>query len=404
LHIGFLTPEYPDDRKPEGGLGNYVRKISLELITRGLKVTVFVLAARKDSQQDAGVELRYIARARFHWRLKRNRFVAAWLELFELWLNARRMRSAVLDYERDFPLDIVQTPNYLIPGYFLRHNNFFPLVCRCSSYAPMLRSANGFQRKLPEAVADWMEARLVSEADGAFAPSQLVVNTYGRFEAVGLSLIRTPIEQPFTVPDDSVYRAMNGRKYLLYFGALNRYKGLDVLLKAVPEILAQNKELCLLFIGRNDTFSDEIRAMDVIKRSLEQYWQESRVVYFPSLQKAQLYPFIQHALGVIIPSRVDNYPNACLEAMALGIPVIGTRDSSLDEIIVDERTGFLAQNGDFSSLRKAIEKLLSLTDAQRKYMQTEIAYEMERITSEDRVGQLVNFYESVIQNFNQVRK
>jgi predicted membrane GTPase involved in stress response len=34
-----------------------------------------------------------------------------------------------------------------------------------------------------------------------------------------------------------------------------------------------------------------------------------------------------------MPSRVDNYPNACLEALSLGVPVIGTYDSSLDEMI-----------------------------------------------------------------------
>jgi glycosyltransferase involved in cell wall biosynthesis len=48
---------------------------------------------------------------------------------------------------------------------------------------------------------------------------------------------------------------------------------------------------------------------------------------------------------VVTPSRVDNCPNTCLEAQALGKIVIGTRQSSLEELVDHGVTGFLAEPG-----------------------------------------------------------
>ena len=88
--------------------------------------------------------------------------------------------------------------------------------------------------------------------------------------------------------------------------------------------------------------------------------QENHIHFIPSIPKAQLYPIIAHAVTVLMPSRVDNYPNACLEAQMLGIPVIGSRNSSLDEMIEDGKTGFLVENGKSKELVDAAVKMLDL--------------------------------------------
>lgn len=401
MHIAFLTTEYPHANMPEGGLGNYIQKTAIELVTRGHHVTVFILSDQCGSQSDDGIELRYVTRTRFHWRLKRNPALANWLQLFELWLNAYKIQREVLAYRRHFPLDIVQTPNYKIPGFTLCHNNKFPLVCRCSSYSPLLRSAHGKQRKLSEAVVDWMEAYQVSNADAAFAPSQFVANIYSNFEAVTLDIIRTPLKISNLQQDDSVYRSLtNQRKYLLYFGTLNRVKGVDILINAIPGILSQDKDLVILFVGRNDPMSDGVKALDLIQSTLGSYWQERRVIYSPPLPRAQLYPIIQHAYGVILPSRVDNYPNACLEALTLGVPVIGTRNSSIDEIVTDGITGFLSENGDIFSLQDAVNRLLVQSQRQRKTMVQAIQKSIVEFINEDRVGMLLQYYQDVISRGN----
>lgn len=402
MHVAFLTPEYPTPFKPEGGLGNYIRKVSLELIDRGHKVSVFVLTNKRGEEIDQGIHLFFIKRMRFHWRLHRSESFNPWLSMCEDRINSTRLKKAVLKLNSKEKIDILQSPNYKAPGLALCHNGKFPLICRCSSYQPLWRSSNGLLKHLPDTYSDWRETRQLTNADAAFSPSKFIMRTYESFEAIKPVIIRTPIDLSPIEMDESKYsELLSGKKYLLFFGALNGVKGVDILIRALPGALSAHKELDIVLIGRNDPLPDGTRALETIQKYLAEYLHQNRVHCIPSIPRSQLYPIISHAFGVVMPSRVDNYPNACLEALSLGVPVIGTYDSSLDEMIEDGKTGFLAKNGDTLSLQQAIEKLLSLSSDQRNEMVHNIQAEIERIQKEDRVGQLIEFYEGIIDRFQQ---
>jgi glycosyltransferase involved in cell wall biosynthesis len=400
MHIAFLTSEYPTLRKPEGGLGNYIRKVSLELIHRGHCVTVFVLASKQSEEIDHGIQLHFIPRTKFHWRFHEHKSLHPWLDLIEQIINARRINRYVLEKNSQERIDIFQTSNYKALGIYLCNNRQFPIVCRCSSYQPLLRSANGCLRSLPEAIADWLEAGQLIEADATFSPSELIARTYERFEAVRPVVIRTPVDLSQLKTAPSVYLKIGeGKKYLLYFGALNGVKGVDLLIQAIPGILGANKDLSFIFIGRNDYLPGGIKAFDSLQTNLREYVDQQRIIYLTSLPKTQLYPIIEHSLGVVLPSRVDNYPNACLEALSLGVPVVGTYDSSLDEIIEDGKTGFLAKNGNPTSLEEVIDRLLIQSPMERAEMIENIHRKIDEISKEDRVGELLQFFHNVIDEY-----
>lgn len=59
------------------------------------------------------------------------------------------------------------------------------------------------------------------------------------------------------------------------------------------------------------------------------------------------------------PSRQEGLPNAVLEAMAAGLPVIATRISGHEDVIHDGKTGLLVAPDDANALAAAIERLLS---------------------------------------------
>lgn len=394
MHIGFLTPEYVMPGRFDGGLANYIRKVGLALTSRGHQVSVLVLSNQNARWQDDRIAVYEVKRVVVpQWlRVKRFRAVVAQV------LSSRRLESVVWRIQRADPFDILQASSFEAPGYTLLRNGRLPLVCRVSSYTPLWRSAYGRRRSLSEYISDWLEIRQVLDADASFAPSGFLADTFARLEGHRPQVIRTPLDLQDISMDLSHFEShLAGTPYLLFFGTLSRIKGVDLLAQVIPTVLERHQGLAFVFVGRDDSLPGGQKVFDYVRSCCKSF--ERRLHYYAALPKSQLYPIVANALGVLMPSRVDNYPNACLEAQFLGVPVVGTYHSSLDEMIVPGETGFLAANDDPGSLASAIERLLSLSPAGRQRMRHNIKREIERVRSEDRVGQLICLYEETIATF-----
>jgi glycosyltransferase involved in cell wall biosynthesis len=393
MHIGLLTPEYVMEGSLDGGLANYTRKVGLELTDRGHQVSVLVLSSRNACWQDNRIAVYEVKRVVVPKWLRR-RFHAVVAQV----LSSKRLKSLVWKIHSATPFDLLQASSYMAPGYTLRRNGIIPLVCRVSSYAPLLRSAYGRQRNMVDCVNDWFEIRQVLDAEASFAPSNFMATTFARFEGYKPHVLHTPLDFQDISNDPSYYQKhLANTPYLLLFGTLSRIKGVDLLAKVIPPILERHKNLALVFIGRDDGLPNGQKMLDFICQHCGPF--KDKIHYHPALPKTQLYPIIANTLGVLMPSRVDNYPNACLEAQSLSVPVVGTYESSLEEMIIDGETGFMAKNGDPESLLKAIKRLLAMTPNEREQMQERISSVIRSISSEDRIGQLISFYEATISNF-----
>jgi glycosyltransferase involved in cell wall biosynthesis len=257
------------------------------------------------------------------------------------------------------------------------------------------RSAYGRRRGLGDALLDWLEAKQVGDADGAFAPSRFIARAFGRFEGVPVRVIRTPVDAAPSLPDPAFQAGnLGGKRYLLFFGTLSFIKGIGVIAEALPGILARHPDLHAAFIGRDDGIPGGKRAFAHVREACR--GSESRLFYHPAVPKASLLPVIAAAEGVLMPSLADNYPNACLEAMAQGSIVVGSRDSSLDEMIRDGVDGFLCENGNAASLAEAIERLLGLEPRAKERMRMAARAAMEAAVAEDRIGELLGYYREVM--------
>ncbi len=397
MHIGFLSSEYPIPDQCYGGLAVYIQKIGLSLIKRGHQVSVFTLSQRYHQWHDQGLAIYEIPRFSLPKVFERNAYTRAILPAAHQLLSAQRLARQVWRIHQQQPIDILQTASDQAVGFVLRRNPHIPLVCRVSSYTPLWRAAFGVQKKLVGVLTDWLEIRQVLDADLAFAPSHFLADLYSRLEACPLAVIPTPLDERIITHDQTCYQAtFSGCTYLLYFGSLSRIKGVDLLADLSPTLLTTYPDLHLVLIGHDFGLPDGRLLAEIVQQNCREYAVADRLHYLPPLPKAQLYPIIANAWGVLMPSRADNCPNACLEAQMLGIPVVGTDESSLDELILDGETGFLAQNGDRASLYHAIERLLALSPTERQQMMTRILAQMDSIRQSDRIGQLLAVYQSVI--------
>jgi glycosyltransferase involved in cell wall biosynthesis len=83
----------------------------------------------------------------------------------------------------------------------------------------------------------------------------------------------------------------------------------------------------------------------------------SKVLALYPLTKPELYAVLQRAEAAVLPSLCDNLPNTVIESLMLGIPVIGTRGASIDELVEQGVTGELVAQGDVEGLAAALVRV-----------------------------------------------
>ena len=98
----------------------------------------------------------------------------------------------------------------------------------------------------------------------------------------------------------------------------------------------------------------------------------------------------------LIPSEEESFGLAALEALACGVPVIGTKGTGLVEVVDDYRNGFLLPVGDTASMARAAVALLKdkARHAEFRKAAAEIAY--QRFNAAKIVSQYEEYYQEVM--------
>jgi glycosyltransferase involved in cell wall biosynthesis len=174
--------------------------------------------------------------------------------------------------------------------------------------------------------------------------------------------------------------------YLLYFGRLERLKGVHIVSRALPEIVRQRPDLQMVFVGKDCGFREKILA--------ENRAHAVNLVFFDVMEKERLFGLIRHAKLIVLPSLSENMSNAGLEAMALGKPVVGTYGTAFDETIEDSKNGFLVAPGDSAALAAKILSCLERKDLDqigRNAYHTALLFDVAAVTEKT-----VDFYRSAL--------
>lgn len=392
MHIAFATPEYYiAGRSSGGGLGVYIRKAAAELVNRGHEVEVFVLSNRNVSWPDGQVSIREIAFLRPPHMLGRLRLISD--AIVFLW-ERLMLRQIILAVHRQHPFDLIQVSSYKAPGLFLPYRNP-AMVCRLSSIQRLWREAYGGKSGLYDHFLEFCEGVQSRRAAAVFSPSAHIAAKANTEYGIKPLVIPTMPDHSPVLEDDSFFKEhLWGKNYLLYFGQLSRIKGIDLIASVLPEIFTDHPSIEMVCIGRDDGLPTGRSCRDYLFGLLPAR-HRTRLHFFPPLPKEQLYPCIRESFGVIFPSRIDNLPNACLETLFIGVPLIASAPSSMEEIVQDGKTGFLFGNGDTSALHKAITKLLCMDESERRAMIKEQKLWAQAYMKQDKVAQLERFYQDI---------
>lgn len=145
-----------------------------------------------------------------------------------------------------------------------------------------------------------------------------------------------------------------GKRPILFLGALCGRKGLYDMVKAIPSVLARHDDAVFVFAGEPER-DEENRVAMVIKEC----GQWPRNVYFlGNVRGDEKAALLRMSSVFMLPTYAEGFPNALLETMAAGLPVVTTAVGSIPELVTDGENGFIITPGDYAALAEKINFFL----------------------------------------------
>ena len=146
--------------------------------------------------------------------------------------------------------------------------------------------------------------------------------------------------------------AAQGPLQLLSVGSVVKRKGFDVLLAALAELTDLSWQLTIA----GDLTRDD-QAVAQLHLDLARFDLLKRVRVLGAVHSAQLQQLYAQADVFVLASRFEGYGMAYAEALAQGLPVIGTTAGAIPDT-VPATAGLLAEPGDVDSLLKALRQIM----------------------------------------------
>jgi glycosyltransferase involved in cell wall biosynthesis len=145
-----------------------------------------------------------------------------------------------------------------------------------------------------------------------------------------------------------------GKKVILIVGRLSREKDHLTLLDAVRELPEPTH---LVIVGEG---TERAR----IEQHIRATGREKDVTLTGQVPTAE--PYYAFADVAVLSSRSEGSPNALLEAMSAGVPVVATAVGGIPEIVTNEQSALLVPPGDKDAMKAAIARLLRDSELRKR--------------------------------------
>lgn len=221
----------------------------------------------------------------------------------------------------------------------------------------------------------------------AHADSLLASPLHDRVVVTG-DLYRPDRVRRTLLPERPLPPARPGVARIVFLGQLVERKGLHVLIEA----LARTTSTCELLMAGGDWMSDgypqRIRAMaDRAGVRDRIYFEDHRQDVGAVLSTADIF---------VLPSLSEARPRSIIEAMSLGVAVIGSDAGGIPSLITHDQTGLVVPAGDALSLAKAIDRLVASPELRHQLGSAARSY-VDRECRADRTAlEYLNVYHRVI--------
>lgn len=389
MKICFVTPEFVTENSCfDGGLANYLYRLSFSLIELGHEPLVVVSSDRTGIIEKDRILIH---------RVKVFDDIYLGLTISNRWLYQSLILNQYVEKLSSVnTIDIIQYTSYTATALFRR--NDIPAVSRISSWNPLITKYYDSEVSDESMKCDLLELIALKNTDNIFGPSRIEAEYISNTKNVPVKVIESPFIWTNNSFDYSLYdRYLKNKKFLLFFGTLGVLKGLLTISEIIYDLLNTHEDLFFVFVGK-DVGCSSGSFHDILMQKSE--YHKDRIIYFERQKHVRLFPLIEKSIAVVLPSRIDNFPNSCIESMAHGKIVIGTRNTGFEQLIKHGESGFLIERDNPAELLITIDKVLALDQKTLGIISNNAIERIKKLQPEIVVNELLCYYKDVINGFN----
>jgi len=392
VHVVYVTSEFVTESQG-GGLASYISNISRILADRGHTVTVVTSSEKNDDSLEwyPGV------------KVERVKISGKWLlvPLYRLW-ESWRLHNRVKTVNKLNKISIVQYASFNAVGFF--YVKKVPSVVRISSDCVCWRKYKIYDYKNEDinelCLTDKIEYAALKRIGTIYGPSYATAEIISKRIGCKIPIIESPFYLKRTEFDDSLYNEkLKDRKYYLAHSSMSCLKGTHVIAQVIKEVCQKDEEACFVFAGSDHGIFYRDGKIETVKEYIIRMAGEysERVFILGAVKREKLFPIIENAYACLMPSRIDNMPNTCIEAMAMGKIVIGTKGASYEQFIEDGISGYLMDIDDKKGLIDAIDKVTNMSEDEKNRMSIRAMGITKRFEPEKVYQSIISYYEKVIE-------
>lgn len=404
----FISREYPPSPYSTGGIGTYVEHITRLLASRGETVHVIAqqwpgAARSRESTQggrlivhrvplDEAPEVVRDGRAGHRAVLASLRASAVPAQAF-MW-NAATQAEWLIEHEG---VDVIEAQEYEAPSYVLMARRAsgrgpsrrVPIIIHLHTPTEFILRANGWH----EAVAEQRglidaESYVIRSADALMCPSRFlarIAEEHYQLPAGRVQVLPYPAGDTAVLPRDS--RTWS-HGTIGYVGRMEPRKGVGEWLTAARSTLETHPDARFTFIGGDTWWPGQgersVRESLVADVSAAQ---RERVVFLDAMPRRALAVHLAQSRIAAVPSRWENFPFTCIEAMASGLPVLVSPTGGMREMVEDGRTGWVAAAPDAPALEAALRRALAVPPARLAEMGAAAAASIRALCDEATIAE-----------------
>ena len=258
---------------------------------------------------------------------------------------------------------------------------------------PEIRISLGKPYRILPLLKQWTLRKMVRKFANVFiAPSKATANWLR--DNLGVENIKEIQNPVFWQVRDRIHESQGNMKRILYAGMVEKYKGIDYLIKAFSKIceVSTDDNINLDIIGEG---SDMSRLKEMAKKKNLQ----RRINFKGYISHEALKEEYAKADAFILPSIIEeNSPLTLLEAMSQGTPVITTNIGGQAELIKEGYNGLLVNPMDSDDLAEKILIVLRNEELRREMSRNSLEF-ARKFSAEEHIKEIENLFKAVIENY-----